>query len=254
MDFSHVLKHMNEQHRESLENILTKFAGLKDFSNVSLKSVDFSGLDIAYEQNGKSEVARVDFPQTATQSTLKDAIVALAVSARGEFDSSKIAAKIAEFKAEFDSVAIASLDANGKVVCSYAPIIQSKLGDFIYISQVAEHFSSICANPQNLEIMFLQDESKAASPIVRKRLRYKASAEKIERESETFNTVFDEFEAKIGSSRGVAQVRKMADFQMFKLHLGTGRAVFGFGQAYDINGDKISPAQLENPHKFPHKH
>lgn len=169
-------------------------------------------------------------------------------------DPASIEAKIAEFKSGFNSVFISSLGKNGEVLSSYAPLIQSKHGDFIYISSVADHYENIISNPNNISIMFLEDECAAASPIVRKRLRYKASASKIERDSELFNSVFDEFEAKLGSNRAIAQIRAMGDFAMFKLELSTGRAVFGFGKAYDINNGVITQATGANPHNMPHKH
>lgn len=44
------------------------------------------------------------------------------------------------------------------------------MGNYIYISEVSEHFNNIKANPNNIEIMFLEDESKAASVILRKKI------------------------------------------------------------------------------------
>lgn len=86
-----------------------------------------------------------------------------------------------EFMLSFNSVSLATLSADKEVVCSYAPFVNTPWGNYIYISEVSEHFNNIKENPNNIEIMFLEDESKAASVILRKRLRYKVKASFIER-------------------------------------------------------------------------
>lgn len=102
--------------------------------------------------------------------------------------------------------------------------------------------------------MFLEDESKAASVILRKRLRYRVNASFLER-GERFDQIYDEFEKQTGGEGGIKTIRKMLDFHLVKLEFKKGRFVKGFGQAYDIeNGNVTHVGASGNPHKFPHKH
>lgn len=167
-----------------------------------------------------------------------------------KFDS--VEKELKEFMLSFNSVSLATLNSKGEVVCSYAPFVSTQWGNFIYISEVSEHFANIKANPDNIEIMFLEDESKAASVILRKRLRYRVRASFLER-GEEFDRVYDEFERQTGGEGGIKTIRKMLDFHLVGLEFGKGRFVKGFGAAYDIENGTIKQVGA-SPHKFPHKH
>ena len=120
---------------------------------------------------------------------------------------------------------------------------------------MSEHFENIKANPDNIETMFLEDESKAASVILRKRLRYRTKASFYRAWGGILNRIYDEFERQTGGEGGIKTIRKMLDFHLVKLEFGKGRFVKGFGAAYDIeNGTIKQVGAKSNPHKFPHKH
>lgn len=251
MNYESIISHMNEHHRSNLVDLCKKFGGVEDVKEVFLKGVDFNGLDIVY--NG-DENLRVEFPKKADESTIKDTIIALCMSAKSTGNTSGVEKELKEFMLSFNSVALATLNKNGEVACSYAPFVSTQWGNFIYISEVSEHFENIKANPDNIEIMFLEDESKAASVILRKRLRYRVRASFIER-GEEFDRIYDEFEGQTGGEGGIKTIRKMLDFHLVKLEFGKGRFVKGFGAAYDIeNGTVKHVGANSNPHKFPHKH
>ncbi|TKX32952.1 HugZ family heme oxygenase [Campylobacter aviculae] len=253
MNLESIISHMNEHHQSNLIDLCKKFGGIQDPKDVRLQSVDFTGLDIVY--NG-SENLRVEFPKKANEETLKDTIISLCMSAKAEENFHGVGKEIEEFKLSFNSVCLATLNENNEVVCSYAPFVTTNWGDYIYISEVSEHFGNIKKNPNNIEVMFLEDESKAASVILRKRLRYRVNASFIDR-GEQFDKIYDEFERQTGGEGGIKTIRKMLDFHLVKLEFGKGRFVKGFGQAYDIDQGKITHASAGangNPHKFPHKH
>lgn len=252
MSLESIINHMNEHHKENLIALCRKFAGIKEVSNAILKGVDFEGLDIVYNQN---QNLRIEFPKKADENTLKDTIIELCMSIDSSTDFLSIEKEMKEFMQGFNSVCLASLSPKGEVVCSYAPFIQTAWGNFIYISEVSEHFANIKAHPKNIEIMFLEDESKAASAILRKRLRFKTEASFIER-GEFFDKIYDEFEKKTGGAGGIKTIRTMLDFHLVKFEFKKGRFVKGFGQAYDIEEGKIKHLKggvSGNPHKFPHK-
>lgn len=158
--------------------------------------------------------------------------------------------EIKEFRDSCKSISIASLSPNGEVVISYAPYIESSNNYYIYISEISPHFESIKANPNNIEIMFIQDESKANSIFARARLKYRVEAIFIQRDSDQFDLIFDEFQNKNNDSSEIGTLRNMRDFHLIRLNFNNGRFIKGFGKAYDICGKTISHINPKNPHKF----
>lgn len=247
MDFSRIIAHMNDHHKEELKSLCKKFGNI-DTNDAILQSVDFEGLDILCD----NKTLRIEFPKKADENTIKDTIISLCMQAKEKKDLSYINEEIKEFINEFNSICMATLSKNNEVMCSYAPLIKSKHGFFIYISEVSEHFNNIKNNPNNIEIMFLEDECKAASAILRKRLRYKCEAIFMQRD-EKFDEIYDEFEKQTGGSGGIKTIKNMKDFHLIKLNFKEGKFVKGFGQAYDIKDQQISLAGGKNPHNFSNK-
>lgn len=253
MSYESMITHMNNHHQNEMIALCKKFGNAIEVNDVRLESVDLAGLNLVY--NGDISL-RIEFPQKATDDTLKDSIISICQSANTP-DTSAIAKEIAEFKQEFGSILIASVDENGQAICSYAPLMQLDNKAYIYISAVAEHFQSISNNPEKIEVMFLEDECKAKSVILRKRLKYRAKAHFIKRESSEFENALNSLESAMGGAGGIKTIRQMTDFHLIELQLGLGRFVKGFGQAYDIlpNGE-IRHVGGGNPHTRtnPHTH
>ncbi|MDO7252443.1 HugZ family heme oxygenase [Helicobacter cappadocius] len=249
METESILNHMNEHHHSELVGLLKKFGQLHEPKNVKLTKVDMLGLDISYNE-GKS--LRIEFPQKVTdpKDGLKNAIIELCQSVPKTLDTVSVKKEIEDFIKGMNTIIISSLNSSGEVVCSYAPLLKCEGKYYIYVSEVAEHYGSLRENPDNLEIMFIEDESKAKSVILRKRLRYRARAKFIERGSE-FDKIFDSFIGEVGESGGIKTIRDMMDFHLIHLEFLKGRFVKGFGQAYDIiNGEISYIGGAGNPHKI----
>ncbi|MDD7568210.1 MAG: HugZ family heme oxygenase [Helicobacter sp.] len=252
MDKDFIIQHMNDHHRDSLRKLVQKFTGISDVANPTMVDLDTNGLDITYNDN---KTLRLDFPQTITPDRFKDEIIALCKRVSdnegADTDTKSIQSEIESFKKEFGSVVLATLGSDGRVISSYAPLIQYDGRYYIYISSAADHYHSISANPSNIEALFLEDECKAKSVILRKRLRYKAKARFVERESEEFEKAFGVLEDSMNGYGGVKQIKQMLDFSLIELVFVEGRFVKGFGQAYDIKPNGvIEYVGATNPHTF----
>lgn len=249
MSIESIISHMNDHHQNNLVDLCKKFAGVNEVKDAKLENVDLEGLDISY--NGSATV-RVPYPKKAKdESELKDIIIELCKSVKSTSDYSAVKEEIQNFKNEFGSVCLATLSPKGEVLCSYAPLIQTSWGDFIYISEISDHYESIKNNPNNIEVLFVEDESKASSIILRKRLRYRAKPEFMERGAD-FDKTFDEFEKRNGKGGGISVIRTMQDFHLIKLNYGTGSFVKGFGQAYKID-EKGELTHQGGANSSPHK-
>lgn len=251
MDFSNILKHMNEHHQSEMIGLCKKFGNVAEVNNVILESVDFNGLNLIFNHHQK---LRIEFPQKADEKTIKQAIIDLCQSVPQTLEFEKVKEEIQAFKQSFGSCILATLTQDNFPLSSYAPIIQMQNKNYIYISATAEHFANIKNNPQKIEVMFLEDECKAKSVILRKRLRYKAEARFIQRESEEFTKALDFLESSMGGSGGVKTIRNFSDFYLIELILKSGRFVKGFGQAYLISDSgAIEHIGISgNPHNNPH--
>ncbi|WP_291950492.1 HugZ family heme oxygenase [Campylobacter sp.] len=249
MNFESIIDHMNSHHQSNLLDLCKKFSQSTNIKNALLKNVDFDGLDILYNDN---QALRINFPQKADQDTIKDIIIELCLNAKDEDDTNEIKKEIDKFISQYNSVILATLTTNGETTCSYAPFFKTQSNNYIYISEVSEHYHNIKANPKNIEIMFLEDESKASSIALRKRLRYKSYATILERNDE-FDKIYDEFEKQVKEDKAIKMIRSMLDFHLVKLDFHNGRFVKGFGQAYDIQDGKIIHIKGKHPHKFSHK-
>lgn len=250
MNFDSIISHMNEHHLSNIIDLCKKFSKHKEIKEAFLEKVDFEGLDIVY--NAKEKL-RIEFPKKADENTIKQTIIQLCMDAKSE-DSLELKKEINDFIMSFHSICLATINAKNEVVCSYAPFVRTEFGDFIYISEVSEHFSAIKNQPENIEAMFLEDESKAVSVILRKRLRYRVKASFIER-GELFDKIFDEFERQTGGGAGIKTIRTMLDFHLIRFSFGKGRFVKGFGQAFDISdtGEITHIGAQKMPHKIKHQ-
>lgn len=247
MNFTGILEHMNSHHKAELIALCEKFGNAKNVKDAKLVSVDFGGLDLEFD----SQKLRVEFPQKADESTIKNAIIEICQSASKTLEYDEIKKEIVAFKKEFGSIVLATLSKDSMPLVSYAPLIQLNDKNYIYISATAEHFDNIKNNPDKIEIMFLEDESKAKSIILRKRLRYRAKAEFVEKGTQEYEVALDKLEST--GTNGVKTIRNFADFYLIRLDFAEGRFVKGFGGAYSISKDgQLSHLGGSNPHNNPH--
>ena len=247
MDMEYIIKHMNDDHTMELIELCKKFSKDKEIYNAKVVGVDFGGLDIIY--NDTTEF-RVEFPEKATPETIKKSIMGLFTGLKDTVNVEAVQQQLKEFMESFGSIILASIDKEGMPVCSYAPLIFYNGNYYIYISEVAEHFKSISQNPNKLEVMFLEDESKAKSVLLRRRARFKSNAIEVERDSTEFTSAINTLEERMSGFGGIKTINKMKDFHLFRLEFINGRFVIGFGGAYDVDskGNVVYIGGSGNPH------
>lgn len=244
MDFSQIVKHMNNPHTVEIISLCKKYENLEEVGQTRLESLSFEGLNLIC--NGKS--LRVNFPKKATAQTISQTIIDLGPNLEPQSHPPSTQEEIKIFLQEFNSAILGTTDGNLPLT-SYAPIVEVDNKYYIYISSMADHYSNIQSNPNQITVLFLEDENKAKSIFIRRRLRYEARAHFIERDSEVFKKVLDEFESKIGGESKI--LRKFRDFSLIELQFGIGRFVRGFGEAYDIYPDGRILHVSGNPYQNP---
>jgi heme iron utilization protein len=149
----------------------------------------------------------------------------------------KAQAEYAGFIQEFESVIISTISEQGIPNGSYAPFVMDDAKNiYIYVSGLSTHTQNIQVNPL-VSVLFIEDEAKTSQIFARRRLNFDCSASLIERESEIWHRVVDQFQERFGQI--IEVLRGLADFRIFRLTPSQGRFVIGFGGAYHISGDRL---------------
>jgi len=143
--------------------------------------------------------------------------------------------EIEELIDSLKSVQLATLSKLKKPEISYTPFIRypSSSSDqfYIFISELAAHTQNLNINAE-LSLMFIEDEKSCKNIFARKRLILECRSERIERESELWVKILNEFEIRQGKT--IALLKTLPDFHLFKLNATKGNYVKGFGQAFSL--------------------
>ncbi|STQ86531.1 HugZ family heme oxygenase [Helicobacter muridarum] len=249
MSVESIKEHMNSHHIEELKGLVKLYGGF-DANQVNLINVNSTGLTIQAD----SKEIFAPFPTKTEEKDYKNAIIALCSAISKKPDNIK--QEIAEFIESFNTILLSTISPSNFPNISYSPLLRYDNNYFIYISEIAEHYTNLKNNPK-LQVMFIEDEAKTKTILARKRLIYDTQAEFMPRDS-FFDKVYDAFEQRMGGkSGGIGTVREMNDFHLVKLSFKNGRYVKGFGQAYKIAEDgevsHMGGGKGGMPHAMPHK-
>ncbi|AFY51133.1 putative heme iron utilization protein [Nostoc sp. PCC 7524] len=150
----------------------------------------------------------------------------------------KAQAEYEGFCQEFESVIISTVNEQGIPNASYTPFVMDDSKNiYIYVSGLSTHTKNIYANP-HVCVLFIEDEAKTNQIFARRRLSFDCTASLIERETETWQQIVEQFRSRFGEIIEVLQ--GLADFRIFQLTPSEGRFVIGFGAAYHISGDRLN--------------
>jgi len=145
---------------------------------------------------------------------------------------------LAELLSDFQSVILGTQASNGYPFSSYAPFFYDGEIIYIFISDIATHAKNIHATPK-ASALFIEDENKSANIFARKRISLQCDVNQISRKEERFNSIMKHFQDKFDASL-VGMLMGMKDFNLYALKPIYGEATFGFGEAYNIGGEKMN--------------
>lgn len=249
-----ILEHMNNDHRDILPLYVKHFNNRNDVETAKL--VDINEEEMILEVNGNEKVS-VKLTKKTNLEEMHMELVKMAKIARqalgvpapehhkekSHLEEEKLKMEISEFINSLKSVIMATLTKDKEPFTSYAPFLNYQGDNYIFISKATEHFQNMEGNGK-VDVLFIEDEEKTASISLRKRVRYKANVEFLEK-NEKLEEIIDKFEEK---DRIIKMTRKMPDFCLVKLNFLEGRYVKGPGQAFNITADRRIVALTENTH------
>ena len=136
-----------------------------------------------------------------------------------------------------ESLILATVNPDGTPRASYAPFIMDEQRQFyIFTSQLAAHTANLLRTGQ-ASVMLLEDEAVASQIFARRRVTFQCQASLIPRDSAEGKAALIQYETRFGKMVGL--LKSLPDVQLFKLRPQSGSLVLGFGQAYELGGDRF---------------
>jgi putative heme iron utilization protein len=150
----------------------------------------------------------------------------------------RVRAALAEHLSQVNSLMLATLCDDGAPLASYAPCIRDADGAFcVFISELSAHTRNLRRSP-NASVLLIEDEQGAREPFARRRVTLRVTAEFVPPEEDRWIDLANAFEGRFGQ---IIQVfRGLGDFRLVRLVPRAGSFVVGFGQAYDLSGDRLT--------------
>ena len=153
-------------------------------------------------------------------------------------DQNSILTAAREFLTTFKSMQLATVDASGQPMASYAPFIQLDNGQLgIFVSDLAAHTANLRNQPV-ASALVIEPETQAKQIFARKRLMLECSVSMHERESAVSSQVLQAMRQRFGDI--IAQLTPLADFHVFTLSITQAIYVTGFAQASVFNGQRFN--------------
>ncbi|ESQ14219.1 MAG: HugZ family protein [Thiohalocapsa sp. PB-PSB1] len=146
-------------------------------------------------------------------------------------------ALLASHLAQVNSLMLATLCADGLPLASYAPCIRDADGAFcVFISDLSEHTRNLGRTPK-ASILLIEDERDAREPFARRRLTLRVDAEFVPPEDDRWVELANNFQRKFGKI--IELFQEFSDFRLVRLVPSAGSFVIGFGQAFDLAGERL---------------
>lgn len=142
-----------------------------------------------------------------------------------------------ELLSQVRSLVLATTNFDGSPLVSYTPfIVNEQRQFFIFTSRLAAHTRNLQQTGQ-ASVMLIEDEAATTQIFARQRVTFQCQASLITRDSEEGEEVLGQYEARFGKMGGL--LRSLSDFHLFRLQPLSGSLVLGFGQAYELSGDRF---------------
>ena len=158
--------------------------------------------------------------------------------------------KLNELLEVFQSTVLGTQSDNGYPFSSYAPFYYDGEVVYVFLSNIATHAQNMQERPK-ASAFFVEDEVKSDNLFARRRISLQCDVEIISRDDARYEEVMPKFQARFeGDTLGV--LMGMLDFNLYALTPIYGEATFGFGEAYNIGGEKMNEL-VERTGKSGHK-
>jgi hypothetical protein len=147
---------------------------------------------------------------------------------------------------QVNSAQLATLGSDATPEASYAPCIWREGDCFVFLSELASHTQNLKLNP-SISLLLIEAEAAAGNAFARKRISLFGSAKTVARTDNTYQTVINDFYHRFGDVMKL--IEPLPDFHLFRIIVQRGRFIRGFGQAYELAGDRLEQLVHIDPGK-----
>lgn len=148
------------------------------------------------------------------------------------------------------TVILSTVSSDGEPFASYSPYVQDEEGNFyVFISTSVQHSHNMY-NTGKAHLLFIEDESATKHIYARRRLYFKAKAEKFEPNDERTEKIAQLFEKRHGKQASL--VRDMPASRFYKLTPSDGNLVLGFGAAFKLDSSNKKIKELNTMNGIAH--
>ena len=147
---------------------------------------------------------------------------------------------------QVNSVLLATLRRDATPEASYAPCVWFEGDCFVFLSELASHTQNLKHDP-SISLLLIEAEAAAGNAFARKRISLFGSAQNVVRADDTYQIVITEFYQRFGEVMNL--IEPLPDFHLFRIHVQRGRFIRGFGQAYELAGDRLEQLIQIDPRK-----
>lgn len=131
------------------------------------------------------------------------------------------------------TVVLGTAGSDGEPAASVAATVLDASGAFIiYVSGLAMHTRHLLANPR-ASVLLVDDETDSPNPLARRRLTFACAVQVIPIGTDQHDAQRQALREKFGPTIDV--VAALPDFKLLRLEPRQGRAVIGFGAAFEID-------------------
>lgn len=152
-------------------------------------------------------------------------------------DLNKIREEYNRFPDVFESVLMATVNAEGIPDVSYAAYLAFNGDYYIYVSELSLHTQNLMESGQ-ISLLFIENEDRAKHLFARQRMTLQCESIEVFRGSVHFETIMEKFSGKFG--KFMDMLKSLNDFHMFKITPLRGSYVRGFAQAFKLEGKGLS--------------
>jgi putative heme iron utilization protein len=147
---------------------------------------------------------------------------------------------------QVDSAQLATLTHDAIPEASYAPCVWFEGDCFVFLSELASHTQNLKCN-SSVSLLLIEAESAAGNAFARKRISLFGSAQIVARTDDVYTTVIKTFYQRFGEVMNLLE--SLPVFHLFRIIVQRGRFIRGFGQAYDLAGDRLEQLIRIDPGK-----
>ncbi len=158
----------------------------------------------------------------------------------------EIAAALDDYRALIETAEgahLATLGDSAGPEASYAPCAWHDGDCYLFLSALSSHTANLRRDPR-ISLMLL-DEASAPNAFARQRVSLRGRVVIVGRDSDLFADALAEFHRRFGEIMRLLE--SLPDFTLFRVELEAGRFVRGFGQAYELEGEKLERLRHIDP-------